>query len=552
MTPEQEIEWKKCAKDFKYFAKHYLLINHPARGLVPFDLYPFQERVLDQYEKHRMNILSKFRQGGLTTLSVLYMLWKCMFKLDQLVLVMSKTDREAIKAGRIVTKALQHIKYNHPWLYPELSVNTHHEKNFVATGSFLEFRTIKAARGQSLTYIVIDEAAFIQGMDEAWKDMYPTVSAGGNVIIISTVNGMGNWYQQMFHDAVNKRNTFNVIDIDYMEHPEYRDPEWVKQAKANMRPREWAQEFERSFLHSGNTFFTDSVLSELDKNTRFTYPMKKLFPEWDTDKNLTDGNDEVQWEKGALWVWEPPLDGHEYIVAVDAAEGVGDDGDNSAFQILDSGTLTQVAEFSSNAIPPHQLAMVVVNIASTYNLALVVVENGGPGLTVLDKLENNLYYENIFYQQLKKVEKPGIVISKTTRPLILNSFQDYLQGGLVKINSARLSLEMKMFIFDREKKRAEAPKGHHDDTIISMAIALHIRDRVVREIPMGAALPATIADSHLTSIYEKIRQEIESITPEDLLERSEEKQPWEQDDMLTGVKLGFTRPFESLLREFDF
>jgi hypothetical protein len=230
--------------------------------------------VIENYETHKLNIISKFRQAGLTTLTVSYMLWRCMFKSDESVLFMSKTDREAIKAGKVMTKILQHIQNKHPWLYPNMPTNTHHEKVFADTGCSIEFRTVKAARGQSVSWLIVDEAAFIQGMEEAWKDMYPTVATGGRVIVNSTVNGYGNWYAIMYHDALARKNTFNVIDLDYTEHPDYKDPKWVQNTKANMKPREWAQEFERSFLGSGSNYFSDDVIAELDKKTK-SMPVKQ-------------------------------------------------------------------------------------------------------------------------------------------------------------------------------------------------------------------------------------------------------------------------------------
>lgn len=550
----QNEEWLRCRKDFQHFAHNYIKIQHPKRGLIPFDCYDFQKKVIADYEAHPMCIISKFRQGGLTTLTTLYMLWKCMFYTDQVVLVMSKTDREAIKAGKIVSKALLDIKVNHPWLYPDMGSNTHHEKSFLNTGSSIEFRTTKAARGQALTWVVIDEAAFIQGMEEAWKDMYPTVSTGGRVIVISTVNGRGNWYEEMYTGAKNGHNTFFPIDIDYTEHPDYKDPAWIERTKANMSPRDWAQEFGRSFLGSGNNFFGEKVLSEVEERVKYTPPIKKLFPEWESEKKGVFGHDDEivvddEWEKGALWIWHHPQDGQEYVLSVDAADGVGEDGDNSVFEVVNMTTLEQVAEFCSNSVPPHVFAMIISRIGIYYNTALVVVESNGPGAVVLDRLVHNLYYENLYYTQIRTQEKPGIVVNRTTRPVVLEAMQGYLQNGLVKINSTRLANEMNTFNFDRSKKRAEAQKGKHDDMVMAMAIALHIRDRNMREIPMGAAIPSNIADSHLSSVYDKIKTEIDNAAPEDLM--APMKPTYDLDDIVPGVIMPFERPYHKLLREFD-
>ena len=554
----QQKEWLKCARDFEYFAATYVeILNVGAGGLVPFNLYGFQKRVLKDFETHKFNIVRKFRQGGLTTMAVIWGLWLCMFRKNQQILLMSIGDREALQAGRTAQMVLDRLETEHSWLFPVMIEDSGHTKSFAVTQSKIEFRTPKAARGQALTYVIIDEAAFIPKMEEAWAAMYPTVNTGGNVIVISTVNGMGNWYEEMYTDAAAGRNEFHVIDLNWKEHPDYNNPEWERRTRANLSAKKWAQEIEGSFLSSGDTYISSDILSELDQRARNVDYVKKLFAEWDSDKRLfdlhvkSDDPDIHEWNKVALWIYKEPEDGQDYVIGVDVAEGVGDDGDNSAFEVIDSTTLEQVAEFSSNTVPPHVFSMILARIGIYYHTALVAVENAGPGIAIIDKLENNLYYENIYYQRVKTQEKAGVTMNRTTRPIILESMQNYIQNRLVKVNSMRFVRELKYFIFEPSRKRAEAQRGKHDDTVMAMAIALYVRDRSMRDVPFGYDMPVTLADSHLSELYEKIRAEIENAAPEDLLIKSDEdRETWEMDDILTGVKLPFVRRDDAILREF--
>jgi len=41
-------EFKKCSQDPAHFISRYIKVTHPVRGLVPFKLYPFQERILEE------------------------------------------------------------------------------------------------------------------------------------------------------------------------------------------------------------------------------------------------------------------------------------------------------------------------------------------------------------------------------------------------------------------------------------------------------------------------------------------------------------------------
>ena len=84
---KQKEEIIKCAFSFNYFCHKYVKITHPKKGLQPFILFKYQRRVIEDYDKYRFNIISKFRQGGLTTVTVIWSLWRCLFKLDETIMI---------------------------------------------------------------------------------------------------------------------------------------------------------------------------------------------------------------------------------------------------------------------------------------------------------------------------------------------------------------------------------------------------------------------------------------------------------------------------------
>ena len=271
--PERQLEEViKCAKSFFYWCHRYVKILHPKFGTIPFVLYKYQRRVIKEYEQNRFNMISKFRQGGLSTVSVLWGLHKCMFQKDQQIYFLSKTDREALVAGDIARKAMDNFPY---WMYDKSQADiTKHEKSFKDVGSKMCFYTPEAARGKSATYIMIDEAAFIENMSDHWKAMYPVVAAGGNVEIISTVNGLGNWYEETYHEALSGKNFFNIIDLDYWEHPLYANPKWAEESRMNLGEKGWQQEILRDFLGSGETYISSNVISQYDKIAKGVVPSR--------------------------------------------------------------------------------------------------------------------------------------------------------------------------------------------------------------------------------------------------------------------------------------
>jgi hypothetical protein len=549
-----EEENLKCANSFKYFAENYVKITHPKRGLVPFVLYPYQERCISDYDNFKHNIIRKFRQGGLTTLTVIWAMWRCMFKLDQKIMVLSKSDREATGAGKIVTNC---IKYFPSWMKPLMDKDNEHEKIFAETNGSIEFWTCEAARSKSLTYLIIDEAAFIKGMDEHWKSMYPTLATGGSCIVISTVNGLGNWYEEWYHSAVEGKNAFHVIDLDYKENPEYNNPVWVKEMKSNLGTRGWDQEVLGSFLGSGETYIPGVIIKELEARAHYTAPIKKMFPEWEAE---SDDKEEYHmlnpsYERGAMWVWEEPQKNEEYILGADVAEGVGDGADFSAFHVFRLRTMTQVAEFSSDIVPPHLYAQVIHNAATWYNNALVVVEGCGSGLSVLNKLQYMLYYDNLYYEMKGKQERAGVRTDRINRPVFLEQMQFALLNRQITMNSPRFVRELKTFEYSKTKKRAEARKGKHDDLIMALAITLGVKDNFARELPpIRMDEIVEVNNINKNEIFLKIKAEIEGGLVEDLLRQAEEKDLDTQDaEMLSNLIDGDmrrTRPFDKLLKEF--
>lgn len=532
----------KCAKNFFYWCHRYVKILHPKFGTIPFVPYKYQRRVIKEYETKRFNMISKFRQGGLSTLAVLWGLWKCMYQKDQQIYFLSKTDREALAAAEIARRAMDNFPY---WMYDANQADiTKHEKKFNDVGSKICFYTPEAARGKSATYIIIDEAAFIEKMEEHWKAMYPVVATGGHIEVISTVNGLGNWYEETYHEAESGRNFFNIINLDYWEHPTYANPEWAQSMRANLGEKGWQQEVLRDFLGSGETYISSNIIGELDKKVRSEEPVRAAFEKWTNEEQQKQN-----YINGALWIWKEPMEGHEYIIGADCSEGVGKDGDNSCFQIIDAISLEQVAEFYSNLTPPHIFAQIINQIGIYYNSATVVIENNAIGGAVLNSLSNDLGYESIYYEHKKGIaSRPGVKMGPSNRPLLLEAMQHRLNNNSLKINSKRLVNELKTFIFSPQKKRAEAIKGKHDDAIMAICLALYVRDERIRGLPLGSEESSEAMSKILKSnAYEEIKQEILEGGVENWLDRPNEIGPTID---INNFDFEIKRKNDKILKEF--
>lgn len=536
----------KCYNSFAYFCHKYVKILHPMDGLIPFVLYNYQRKVIKEYEANRFNIISKFRQGGLTTVTLLWGMWRCMFQLDQQIMILGRTDRDATDIGMMVDRSCENFP---EWLKPKKDGKWNdHLKMFIDTGSALKFHSPEAARGKSVTFLIVDEAAFIDDMDKHWKAMWPIISTGGGCTLVSTVNGLGNWYEQTYHEAKEKQNKFNIIDLDYWEHPDYNDEEWVKEQKAQLGEKGFLQEVLREFLGSGETYFPAKVIMQLTEQTRSNYPSRKLFPQWINKVGRLAQLETESHNQGAFWIWKEPIEGHEYIVSADAAEGQAENNDNSCFQVIDTSTLEQVGEFYSNVIVPHEFAQVLNEVCIYYNNALLIVENMGPGGAVLSSLQHTLFYDNIYFENTKASNKPGIKMNMTNRALYLETLQNRLLNQTIRINSFRFVMELQTFQYNPVTKKAEAQKGKHDDAIMSMCMGLFIRDSMVRDIPMGAEVPKEISSLVKSQVYEQIKRELLEGKPEDFLLEDDVDLLMSKDFVMPGINM--QRNNDRLLKEF--
>jgi hypothetical protein len=122
--------------------------------------------------------------------------------------------------------------------------------------------------------------------------------------------------------------------------------------------------------------------------------------------------------------------------------------------------------------------------------------------------------------------------------------------GTLRINSRRLVRELKTLEYNPTTKRAEAQKGKHDDAIMALAMALWVRDQIMRDIPMGADVPAEVMDTFKSQTYEDIKREILEGAPKNWIEEEPDFLAGERGDILPGVIFNYKRRYDALLKEF--
>jgi hypothetical protein len=471
-------EYKKCAVDPVHFMKKYCIIQHPTKGKMFFNLYPFQEDTLTSMKDNRYNIILKSRQLGISTLSAGYILWNMLFKEDFNCLVIATTQDVA---KNLVTK-VRVMHDNLPsWLKGKtlednkLSLRFKNGSQVKAVSS-----TGTAGRSEALSLLVMDEAAFIDRIDEIWTAAQQTLATGGGAIMLSTPNGTGNLFHKTWMDA-EAGGKFNSIKLHWTVHPE-RDESWRDEQTQLLGEKSAAQECDCDFITSGHTIIDGPIIQWYEQT----------YIEDPKEKRGFDGN---------YWLWDYPNYSKAYAVVADVARGDG--ADYSAFHVIEIESLTQVAEYKGK-IGTTEYGNMLYAVATEWNNALLVIENANIGWAVLqvliDKGYENLYYsykqdayidENVHlakgYDLKAKSQKvPGFSTTSKTRPLIISKIETYFREKSPIIKSRRLVDEMYVFIWNGQ--RAEAQRGYNDDLIISFGIALWVRDTALRLHQQGMDL----------------------------------------------------------------
>lgn len=482
-------EYVKCAKDPVYFFKKYCYIQHPHRGKILFNLYDFQEGLIDSFKEHRFNVILKSRQLGISTISAGYATWLMLFHRDKNILVIATTQDVA---KNLVTK----VRFMYDNLPSWLKVPAAEDNKLslrLKNGSQIKAvsATETAGRSEALSLLIIDEAAFIKGIEEIWLSAQSTLSTGGGAIVLSTPNGVGNFFHKVWLQG-EQGDKWHPTRLHWTVHPE-RNQRWRDEQTRLLGEKGAAQECDTDFISSGYTVVDGSVL-EWYSETHITEPV---------EKRGFDAN---------YWIWDYPNYEKNYIVVADVARGDG--ADYSAFHVIDVERIEQVAEYRGK-IETKQYGAFLTSVATEWNNALLVIENANIGWAVIqeaiDRNYQNLYYsyrelgyvdEDIHLRRgwdLKQKEDmvPGFSITQKTRPLIISKLDTYMREKSPIIRSKRLLDELFVFIWNGPK--AEAQRGYNDDLVISFSTGLWVRDTALKLRQQGMDLTRS-ALNHITKV----------------------------------------------------
>ena len=455
-TEEQIVEFVRCKEDPVYFARNYIKIVSLDHGLVPFEMYPFQEKLITKFHENRFNICKMPRQTGKSTTCVSYLLHYAVFNDNVNIAILANKASTA----RDLLGRLQLAYENLPKWMQQGIVSWNKGSLELENGSKISANSTSssAVRGGSYNVIFLDEFAFIPNhiADDFFASVYPTISSGQStkVIIVSTPRGMNHFYR-MWHDAERKKNEYIPTDVHWSEVPG-RDAKWKEQTIANTSEQQFKVEFECEFLGSVDTLINPSKLRTL------VY------------------DDPIKRNKG-LDVYQNPIEDHNYLITVDVARGIGSD--YSAFIVFDITEFPyrQVVKYKNNEIKPMLFPNIIMEVAKAYNESWVLVEVNDIGDQVSNILHFDLEYDNILMCSMKgragqivgsgfsgKRSQLGVRMTSAVKKLGCSNLRTMIEDDKLIVNDYDIISELTTFI--QKHNSFEAEEGCNDDLAMCLVI----------------------------------------------------------------------------------
>jgi len=462
-------EFLRCKNYFSYFCSRYIYIELPG-GDVPLIPYNKQTELIEAINRDHFILVLKSRQIGISTIIQAYSTWLTIFNDNAVIGIISKDGPEATSFARNIANMIDKLP---TWMKPPggsagPGYRKRSEQSFILTnGSKCYAATVnpkapaKTLRGKSITFLIIDEAAFIEHLDEAWTSMIPSLSTNQmhakkqnvpyGILVLSTPNktvGVGSWFFKKYKDSIAGTEILKHFIIHWKKIPELaNDPDWYKRQCQlfDNDPRKIQQELELKFVATSGTFFDERICTILQENT--TEPIEK-----------------VKIFNGEIWKFAEPIFNRYYLIGVDTATEYG--GDRSAITIWDFHTLEQVWEYQGKCEIKNFIK--IVDFAVSSYPGLCIIERNSYGEQVAKHVRDSEFAHMLYKEKTGKdgsILKPGIGTTLKTRPLIIESLHNYVTQFPECIKSKRLVLEL-IGLVEKHNGRVEAETGSTDDLVL--------------------------------------------------------------------------------------
>ena len=454
-TEESVEEYRKCMVDPQHFIENYVKVIHVDKGLIRFDMYPYQKKMIDSFINDRFVICKMPRQTGKSTTIISFLLHYILFNESVNCAILANklaTARELLSRLQLAYEHLPKWMQQGVVVWNKGNIELENGSKILAAAT-----SSSAVRGSSFNIIFLDEFAHVPNniADQFFTSVYPTISSGETtkVFIVSTPLGL-NMFYKMWIDAEEGRSNYTPIDVDWREVPG-RDNKWRDETIKNTSQQQFTQEFECEFIGSTLTLIAPSKL----RTMTFQTPLAS---------------------QGGMDVYEQPVKGCSYCVVADSAHGK--EQDYSALSVFNISEIPykQVAKYRDNQISPMVYPNIIYNIGAKYNTAWVLCEINDIGQQVAETLHFELEYENILMCSMHgragqkigggfgKNAQLGLRTSKQLKRIGCAALKDMIETDKLIIPDFDTIAELTTF--SSKHNSFEAEEGHHDDLAMTLVI----------------------------------------------------------------------------------
>lgn len=481
-TPEQMYEFHMCMQNPVYFMRKFIKVKHATKGQVPFDLYDYQEEMIDSYMNYNKVVTLTGRQLGKTETTVAFLLWYAMFIPDSTILIAANVYKQALEIMR-------RIRYAYEGVPDHIRAGAkNYAKEYIEfdNGSIIlsQATTENTGRGLSISVLYIDEFAFVPpNMAEAfWTSIQPTLSTGGKCFVTSTPNSDVDQFSQIWRSAEDTtdeygrerkdglgKNGFKAIKVKWDRHPE-RDEAWAADQRETIGEKRFEREHECSFITVDETLIEAMTLTRLEgRNPLFEF--------------------------GKVRFYEQIEPNYIYLVALDPSYGTG--GDNAAIQIYRLPDMVQVGEWMHNETRTDGQVRVLMQILHYLYSELKkskfqqgepdiywTLENNSMGegcLRVIEDTGEERFPGEFVHEPFKRGSKKfrkGLHTNIKTKATACVKLKSLIERDVMKVRSKNLVRELKNFV--AKGMSFEAKQGEKDDLVSATLLCVRLMEVVQR------------------------------------------------------------------------
>jgi hypothetical protein len=474
--------------DPKTGERFHFTLNDPEAG------WYWQREVLDEWIAHPLSLVLKARQIGITWLAAGYALWKLLTMPGTRALVVSINEDEAIKVvNRIFDMFVslpEHLRFEAEVTKPSRDARPSTLIEFTVPDGRISSvvglpSTRRAGHGETATIVLLDEYARHEYARESWKATFPTADNGGQIVVISTANGVsneqtgeGNFFHHLYVNAEEYGIETQFLAWDL--HPD-RDEEWYARNARALPPADRAEQFPRTpedaFINTGECWFDLEALAVYAETPLGETGRMRFFA------NESGSKAKLKWqEKGWIRVYAKPDPTHSYAIGADVATGRGFD--YSCAYVIDLTSMALAAEIHGK-LDADEYAEQLHYLGRWYGTARLAIEMGGGYgepvvISLRDGRKGRPSYPKLYRHTI--ADRPdahmlvnyGFPMNAKTRPLVINQIEQAIRERAIPAMPRTLLMECRTFVRQKTLPSPRAQEGSNDDRVMAFGIALEM------------------------------------------------------------------------------